>query len=228
MRPIAFPFADTQAASVLVLGAHSDDAEIGAGGTIRLLRQHWPQLNIRWVVFSAVGPRADEARQSALEVIGEGPGCSVEFHEFRDGFFPYEGARLKGEFERLKTVCNPDIVFTHYGNDYHQDHRTVAELTWNTFRDHVVLEYEVPKYDGGLGSPNFFVPLPIDSVQAKVDGLMRYFATQRAKTWFSEDTFRSLMRIRGIESRSESGYAEAFYVRKAVWSPGSHDKTRAG
>jgi LmbE family N-acetylglucosaminyl deacetylase len=218
MRSIDLSFAAPPVASALVLGAHSDDAEIGAGGTIRLLRQRWPQAEIRWVVFASAGTRADEAMQSALAIIGDGPRHAIQLHEFRDGFFPYDGARLKEEFERLKAVCNPDIVFTHHGHDYHQDHRTIAELTWNTFRDHLVLEYEVPKYDGGLGSPNFFVPLPIDSVEAKVEGLMRYFATQRAKNWFTEETFRSLMRIRGIECRADSGYAEAFYARKAVWS----------
>jgi LmbE family N-acetylglucosaminyl deacetylase len=112
------------------------------------------------------------------------------------------------------------LVLTHHRDDLHQDHRLVGELTWNTFRDHLILEYEVPKYDGGLGSPNFFVPLPEDIVQAKVDGLMQYFGTQRSKTWFSEETFRGLMRLRGIESRAASGYAEGFYCRKAVWDPG--------
>jgi LmbE family N-acetylglucosaminyl deacetylase len=203
---------------VLVLGAHSDDAEIGAGGTIRSLVRERPDIEVRWVVFAAAArERAEEAQASAREILGNGNTRIVETHDFRDGFLPYEGAEVKEVFEKLKSF-NPDLVLTHQRDDLHQDHRLVCELTWNTFRDHMILEYEVPKYDGDMGSPNFFSPLPADIVEAKVDGLMRFFASQRSKMWFTSDTFRALMRLRGMECRAPSGFAEAFYARKAVWS----------
>jgi LmbE family N-acetylglucosaminyl deacetylase len=204
---------------VLVLGAHADDAEIGAGGTIRALVQGSPATEVRWVVFSATGQREQEARGSADETVAGAAERTVEIHAFRDGFFPYEGARIKETFERLAASYQPDLILTHHREDLHQDHRVVAELTWNTFRNHTILEYEVPKYDGGLGSPNFFVPLSAELVDAKVAGLLRYFVSQRQKSWFAAETFRALMRLRGVECQSESGYAEAFYVRKAVWAP---------
>lgn len=203
--------------SILAIGAHSDDIEIGAGGTLRWLRDRFPDAGVHWIVLSAPGDRALEARRSAVSILGNASIHSVDTHDFRDGFFPYDGARVKDAFERLKTVTTPELILTHHGDDRHQDHRLVSELTWNTFRDHMILEYEVPKYDGGLGSPNFFVPLPTDIVEKKVDGLIEHFGSQRSKGWFTKDTFLGLMRLRGIECRSPSGYAEAFYVRKGVW-----------
>lgn len=202
---------------VLAVGAHSDDIEIGAGGTLRWLRRRFPTASVNWIVLCAQGQRSDEARRSARSILGESANHRIDTHDFRDGFFPYEGARVKDAFEALKAGVSPDLIFTHHGADLHQDHRLVSELTWNTFRDHVIMEYEVPKYDGGLGSPNFFVHLPKSIVDEKVDGLIEHFGTQRSKTWFSKETFLGLMRLRGIECRSPSGYAEAFYVRKAVW-----------
>lgn len=201
----------------MAIGAHSDDIEIGAGGTLRWLCERFPDSGVRWVVFCASGERRDEARRSAISILGSATNRVVDAHDFRDGFFPYEGMRVKEAFEKLKLAVAPEVVFTHHGDDRHQDHRLVSELTWNTFRDHVIMEYEIPKYDGGLGSPNFFVPLPIHIVEQKVDGLMEHFGTQRSKVWFTKETFLALMRLRGIECRSPSGYAEAFYVRKAVW-----------
>jgi LmbE family N-acetylglucosaminyl deacetylase len=172
---------------------------------------------VHWVVFSAEGQRADEARRSATAILGNGPDSTIDTHKFRDGFFPYDGARVKDAFESLTTPRKPDVIFTHHERDRHQDHRVVSELTWNTFRDHVILEYEIPKYDGDLGSPNLFVPLPVDIVERKVDLLIEHFGTQRNKSWFTRETFLGLMRLRGIECRSPSGYAEAFYVRKFIW-----------
>jgi LmbE family N-acetylglucosaminyl deacetylase len=213
---------------VLVLGAHSDDAEIGAGGTIRSLLQGPLPTQVRWVIFSAAGEREQEARASAAETISGAAEQTVEVHAFRDGFFPYEGALIKDVFELLKASYEPDVILTHHRDDLHQDHKVVAELTWNTFRNHTILEYEVPKYDGGLGSPNFFVPLSAELVDAKVEGLLRCFVTQRQKSWFTAETFKALLRLRGIECQSKSGYAEAFYVRKAVWAPGLRaDRTAA-
>ena len=213
--------ADSPVNSVLAIGAHSDDIEIGAGGTLRWICERFPNVRVRWVVLCASGERRAEARRSAESILGKGSNRAVETHEFRDGFFPYDGAGVKDTFESLKDGIAPDVIFTHHGSDMHQDHRLVSELTWNTFRDHVILEYEVPKYDGGLGSPNFFVPLTNGIVEKKVGGLIDHFGTQRSKVWFTRETFLGLMRLRGVECRSPSGYAEGFYVRKAVWHEGS-------
>jgi LmbE family N-acetylglucosaminyl deacetylase len=166
------------------------------------------------VVFSAPGARADEARAGAEAVLGDAADTRVWLHEFRDGFFPYVGAELKEIFEKLKQAVEPDLVFTHTRHDLHQDHRLVNELTWNTWRDHAILEYEIPKYDGDLGAPNVFVPLSAEVCERKLALLMRCFSSQRSKHWFSEETFRSLLRLRGLECRAPSGYAEAFHGRK--------------
>jgi len=202
--------------SALIIGAHSDDIEIGAGGTVRRLLEANPTIELTWVVFSASGAREKEARASAESILGQSR-HRVETFAFRDGFFPYEGLRVKEAFEAVRKTCEPDLVITHHREDLHQDHRLVGELTWNTFRDHIILEYEVPKFDGGLTSPNFFVPLSEQIVASKVAGLMAHFATQRNKNWFTEETFRGLMRLRGIECRSTSGYAEGFHCRKISW-----------
>ena len=219
MRGLTLDFATTPSATVLVLGAHSDDIEIGAGGTLRWLLRWAPHVRIHWIVFAAAGQRQAEATASANSLLGLGTQHHIRTFEFRDGFFPYEGSQIKDAFEVLKGSCSPDVIFTHHTGDLHQDHRIIGELTWNTFRDHMILEYEVPKFDGGLVSPNFFVPLGEDIVNEKVRGLMEYFGSQRSKRWFSEDTFRGLMRLRGVECQSASGYAEGFHCRKAVWSP---------
>jgi len=199
---------------VLALGAHSDDIEIGCGGTLLTLLQQHPHSEVRWVVFSAVGPREDEARQGAeafLEAAGKRDVC---IRSFRDGFMPYDGAAVKEYFESLKAGAAPDLIFTHRLEDRHQDHRLLAELTWNTFRNHLVLEYEVPKYDGDLGHPNVFVPLEPPVWQRKISLLMSIFGTQRSKRWFSEEVFASLMRLRGMEAGLAGGSAEAFCARK--------------
>ena len=202
--------------SVLLLGAHCDDIEIGCGATILRLLRHHPDLSVTWVVFSSNPVREQEARASAQAFLEGCGSADVRVENFRNGYFPWVGAEIKDYFEALKADVAPDIVFTHYGKDLHQDHRTVSELTWNTFRDHMILEYEIPKYDGGLGSPGLFVPVDRDEVERKTGFLDRYYQTQKTRSWFSASTFEGLMRLRGIECNAPDGYAEAFYCRKLV------------
>lgn len=199
--------------SVLCLGAHSDDLEIGCGGTIlRLLTER--DVVVRWVVFGCCGERATEARCSAESFLAGARKCQIDLHGFRDAFFPYVGGEIKDVFEGLKREVSPDVVFTHTRHDLHQDHRIVNQLTWNTFRDHLILEYEIPKYDGDLGSPNLFVDLDTGTAERKIQHLLRFFETQRDKRWFDEETFRGLLRLRGLEAGTR--YAEGFYSRKCV------------
>ncbi len=201
--------------SVLALGAHADDIEIGCGGTILRLAEQFAELRVHWVVLSAPADRSDEARAGAEAFLQGVAGAEVEIESFQDAFFRY-GPEVKEYFERLKETVSPDLVLTHHGSDLHQDHRLVAELTWNTFRDHLILEYEIPKYDGDLGSPNVFVHLDEDVCNRKIEALVASFPSQAAKSWFDEDVFRALLRLRGMESRAPSGFAEAFYGRKLV------------
>jgi LmbE family N-acetylglucosaminyl deacetylase len=201
---------------VLCVGAHSDDIEIGCGALVLGLIQRFRKIHVEWVVLSAVGKRATEARQGARLFLNGAQSSRVRLHRFRDGFFPYEGARIKEAFEQLKAGPPPDLVLTHYRDDRHQDHRVVSDLTWNTFRDHWILEYEIPKFDGDLGSPNFFVPLDNETSERKAQYLERSFGSQRDKHWFTKETFMGLMRLRGMECRAPGGYAEAFYSRKTV------------
>ena len=199
---------------VLFLGAHSDDIEIGCGGTVLELLQARPDTELRWVVFSAAGERGDEARRAAEHFIGNRASTAVQLHAFRDGFFPVAFEAIKEEFEVIARSFTPDIVFTHRREDRHQDHRTISDLAWNTFRRALILEYEIPKWDGDLGIPNLFLPLSADAADRKIRLLMDAFASQRSKDWFSEDTFRGLARLRGMECRAPSGFAEAFSARK--------------
>ena len=199
---------------VLCLGAHADDIEIGCGGTVLRLASRYPDAEFRWVVFSAAGVRRGEAESSADRFLAGAGSKAIEVRSDRDGFFPYVGGEIKEFFERLKGEFDPDITFTHYGRDLHQDHRLISELTWNTYRDHLVLEYEIPKYDGGLGSPNLFVPLTGEERRRKVALLLGEFPSQAKKAWFTEGTFDALMRLRGVECNAPSGFAEGFYCRK--------------
>lgn len=201
---------------LLCLGSHSDDVEIGCGGTLMKLIATHPNVEVHWVVFSATGERAEEARASALKFLEGAAEKHIEVKDFRDGFFPYVGYDVKQFFEELKRRCNPDLILTHYRDDRHQDHRLISDLTWNTFRDHLILEYEVPKYDGDLGSPNFFVHLDEATCRRKVQSIIDLFQTQDNRHWFTDDTFFSLLRLRGIESGAPGGYAEGFFCRKAV------------
>jgi LmbE family N-acetylglucosaminyl deacetylase len=200
--------------SVLCLGAHSDDIEIGCGGTILKLLKQSAGLDILWVVFSAEGPRAAEASASAGAFLKSARSHRVMVKDFRTSFFPFQGEAIKECFEELKRMIEPDLVFTHYREDRHQDHRVLSDLAWNTFRNHLILEYEIPKYDGDLGNPNFYVQLDDEICQRKVEYLCKFFQTQTSKHWFTRDAFLSLMRLRGIESVSSC--AEAFYSRKLV------------
>jgi LmbE family N-acetylglucosaminyl deacetylase len=201
---------------LLLLGSHSDDVEIGCGGTILRLAESSPDLEVIWVVLGAHGDRANEALKSAEAFLAAVDARTVIVKDFRDGFFPYVGGSVKDFFEELKRDFAPDLILTHQRHDLHQDHRLVSELTWNTFRDHLVLEYEVPKYDGDLGAPNFFVHLTKELAARKVAILLEHFGTQLDRRWFTEDLFLSMMRIRGMESNAPESYAEAFYCRKAV------------
>lgn len=205
---------DSQDLQVLCLGAHPDDIEIGCGGSILKICAEHPRTDVHWVVLSATGPRAEEARAGAVAFRGEASSGDLVLGHFRDGFFPYQGEAIKEFFEELKGRFSPDLIFTHTRNDRHQDHRLVSDLTWNTWRDHTILEYEVPKWDGDLGAPNGFVPLPRRLAEEKAEMVLSTFSSQSEKNWFSRDTFLGLMRLRGNECRAQEGFAEGFYVRK--------------
>lgn len=202
--------------NVLCLGCHSDDIEIGCGGTILRLAEQYPASVFHWVVFSAIGVREAEAERGATLFVESGRLKGPLLKSFPDGFMPFTGDKVKAVFEELKQTISPDLIFTHSRKDAHQDHRLISELTWNTFRDHMILEYEIPKYDGDLGQPNFFVPLQPEVFQKKIRYIMDTFQSQRGKRWFQEDTFLSLMRLRGMECNAPSRHAEAFYCRKLM------------
>lgn len=212
------PLLDTRRVKrLLCLGAHCDDIEIGAGGTVMRLVEEHPGLQIRWVVLGGADPaRADEARRgAALFTKGAGQ-VQVTVHGFRDAFLPWQGEQVKEAFEALKQDFAPDLILTHHDDDRHQDHRLVSELTWNTWRDHAILEYEILKWDGDLGRPNVFIPVDEAHCRRKVDHLLDVYASQRSRHWFREDVFLALLRLRGVECNSPSRYAEAFYARKMV------------
>jgi LmbE family N-acetylglucosaminyl deacetylase len=201
---------------VLCLGAHCDDLEIGCGGTVLKLAEGANAPEVTWVVFSSDPMREAEALRSAETLLRRAPSTRIVIKKFRDGFLPYEGSLVKEAFEELKGTVSPDLVLTHYRKDLHQDHRLISDLTWNTFRDHLILEYEIPKYDGDLGTPNLFVPLDESLCRRKIDTILTSFRSQAGKRWFSEELFRSLLRLRGMECNAPSDYAEAFYCRKLV------------
>ena len=216
MNLLSFAAERSRPLRLLCLGAHADDIEIGCGGTILRLLASYPAVDVRWVVLSGNERRVDEARCAASLFLGNACRSEVTIKQFRDGFFPYMGAEVKSFFEELKEEPAPDLIFTHHREDAHQDHRVVAELTWNTWRDHLILEYEIAKYDGGLLTPNLFVPIDDETRELKIAHLMRAFGTQRSKRWFTADTFTSLMRLRGVESGSAGGCAEGFFAKKMV------------
>ena len=216
MLELAVPSSGKRSFCVLCLGAHADDIEIGCGAFMLELIRARPATEVHWVVFSASGPRQREARRGADLFLDGSAHSRVVLKQFRDGFFPSQFAPIKRVFEQLKRTVTPDLVLTHYRDDRHQDHRVLSDLAWNTWRDHLILEYEVPKYDGDFGTPNLFVPIARDTCDRKITLLETVFATQRDKHWFDRETFRGLMRLRGMECRSTSGYAEAFYTRKST------------
>ena len=201
---------------VLALGAHADDVEIGCGGTLLRLAAERPDLEVTWVVWCATPERAREAEASAEAFLAGVARRRVVVKGFRDGYLPWQGAELKDAFEALKREVAPDLVLTHYREDRHQDHRTVSDLTWNTWRNHLVLEYEIPKYDGDLGAPGLFVPLAQAQLERKIALVRQHFPSQAAKPWFDPEVFRGLARLRGMECVAPEGVAEAFYLRKAV------------
>jgi len=201
---------------ILCLGAHADDIEIGCGGTLLHLMERPGPVEIDWVVFSGSPVRAREARRSARRLAQGAKALRFQSRTFRDGFFPSQAVRIKEEFERLKRRPSPDLVFCPWRGDAHQDHRTLAELAWNTFRDHLILEYEIPKYDGDLRSPNLYVPLTEVICRTKIEHIRKAFPSQAGNQWFDADTFWSPLRLRGIESNSPSRFAEGFYCRKTV------------
>lgn len=202
--------------TVLCLGAHCDDIEIGCGATLVEIRRQAPGTRFVWAVFSGDAARESETRQAGRRLLGPDAALEVEVGRFRGSYFPGDWTAIKDSFEALKDRVEPDLVLTHWLEDRHQDHRVVAELTWNTFRDHTILEYEIPKFDGDLGRPGLYVPLTAEAVEAKVAALMECFPSQRSRAWFRPEVFRALMTLRGVECNAASGFAEAFHSRKFV------------
>ena len=217
MRPLALDLSAAPPATVLALGAHCDDIEIGCGGTLLRLREANPAVEIRCVIFCSDAQRGAETRACIARLLGPATAERMRLLPHRDGYLPHAGPALKDAFEALKQDPAPELIFTHWGRDLHQDHRVVSELTWNTFRDHLILEYEIPKYDGDLGAPNAFVALSDDDLKRKVDALLEAYASQRGKRWFDADPFRALARLRGVECQQR--WAEAFYSRKLLLAP---------
>ena len=216
MRGLSFVHKKGEPLKALFLGAHSDDIELGCGGTILSLLEQGQELEVWWVVFAASPARRLEAERSAEMFLRGTIKKEIVVKDFKESFFPYIGSEIKACFEELKRTISPDIVFTHFRDDLHQDHRLISELTWNTFRDHLILEYEIIKYDGGLGSPNLFVHLSEEVCAKKMKYLLENFQSQRSHQWFTEETFRAILRLRGVESNAPSKFAEAFYARKLV------------
>lgn len=202
---------------VLAIGAHPDDIEIGCGGTVLRLAAEHPDLEVTWVVLSSTPERAREAQASAEAFLQGVRQKRIVVKGHRDGYLPYLGAQVKDDFEALKALVSPDLVLTHYREDRHQDHRLASELSWNTWRNHLILEYEIPKYDGDFGSPSIFAPLSAAILERKIELVLKAFPTQAGKPWFAPDLFRAVARIRGMECVAEEGLAEAFYCRKAVF-----------
>ena len=205
-----------QPGTFLFLGAHCDDIEIGCGATVLRLVAEYPEAAFHWIVFSSDERRSEETRRAAEMLLAGAKNTKLVMKRFRNAFFPFIGIELKEFFEEIKRSLNPDVIFTHHREDRHQDHRTLSDLTWNTFRSHMIVEYEIPKYDGDLGQPNLYVPATETFMERKIETLMNCYATQTNRQWFTPETFAGLMRIRGIECDSPTGYAEAFHARKLV------------
>ena len=202
---------------ILCLGAHPDDIEIGCGGSILRIIKKIPAAQFRWIVFSGNEIRVQEALKSAYSFLNKIELKQIEIYKYRESYFPFIGSKIKDSFEDLKKSCSPDLIFTHHSKDAHQDHRLISDLTWNTFRNNFILEYEIPKYDGDLTIPNFYVQIDKAIVEQKISLIYNTFRSQKEKEWFSEDTFESIMRLRGVESNSPSQYSEAFHCRKIIY-----------
>jgi LmbE family N-acetylglucosaminyl deacetylase len=216
MRPLALIEPREDELEILCLGAHCDDIEIGCGGTVLRLVKEFPNARFHWVVLSSNDVRSIEAQRSAEHFLAGAGKQDIRIERFRESYFPWTGAEIKDYFEGLKVDMDPDLILTHHRHDRHQDHRLVAELTWNTWRNNLILEYEIPKYDGDLGSPNVFVVLDDATARRKVDGILDHFPSQRRRAWFDADTFRALLRLRGMEANAPSRFAEGFYGSKVV------------
>ena len=217
MFTIKFKTTASSSLKLLCLGAHADDIEIGCGGTILRFLADYSNIEVFWVVFSGNKQRSYEAEKSANLFLTDAKKKNIIIKDFRDSFFPYIGFEIKEFFEKIKCDFSPDLILTHHRNDLHQDHRIISELTRNTFRDHFILEYEIIKYDGDLGSPNFFVHLDEKTCKKKLNNIIDSFLSQKNKKWFNEEIFSSILRIRGVESRSYNNYAEGFYCYKIVF-----------
>lgn len=211
---LGFKLDNSKALNILCLGAHCDDVEIGAGGTILKILEEYNVNAVKWVVFASNEVRKKEAENSAELFLADVKNKSIVVNSYRDGFLPYNAIEVKEAFEVIKKDFTPDIIFTHYRNDRHQDHRLVSDLTWNTWRNHQVLEYEIPKYDGDLGSPNLFIPLDERYISMRNEIILKSFISQKSKHWFDAETFSALPRLRGMESATM--FAEAFYSRKIL------------
>ena len=219
MMPLGLGLPRGGALSVLCLGAHCDDIEIGVGGTLLAWMAAGAKLDIHWCVLSGTADRAAEAQAAAADFLQGAVASRVEILDFKNSFFPSQADEIKTWFEGLKGRVRPHVVLTHRRDDAHQDHREVCGHTWHTFRDHLILEYEIPKWDGDLGQPNFYVPLPRSILDRKVSLLMKHFGSQRSKDWYDEDVFRGLARLRGMECRAPEHSAEGFFARKVTLSP---------
>ena len=202
--------------NLLCLGAHCDDIEIGCGGALLALQDKYSINTIRWEVFASTPARKKEAEAAAHSFVDSKSSLQLSIHSYRDAFLQESWSDIKEDFEGIKQSFQPDLILTHFGQDKHQDHRLISELTWNTFRNHLILEYEIPKYDGDLGQPQIFIPVTDGQAQKKVDILMDAYLSQAGKHWFEADTFLSLMRLRGLECGGEQKYAEGFYLRKGM------------
>jgi LmbE family N-acetylglucosaminyl deacetylase len=219
MPPICWAQPQGRPLRLLCLGAHCDDIEIGCGGAVLRLIETFAEVACDWVVLSSNRERREEAMRSAAAFLDGVPESrrTIAVESFRESYFPWAGAEIKDYFQdRLAGLPRPDLIFTHFRDDRHQDHRIVSDLTWNAFRDHMILEYEIPKWDGDLATPNLYVALGEAIVERKVQLLLEHFPSQRSRRWFDADTFKGLMRLRGVESNAPERFAEAFHCRKAV------------
>lgn len=203
--------------NILCLGAHCDDIEIGCGGTLLRVQEEHPQVKFHWVIFSSNEQRKAEAEACSREFIKNNSSLDLTVLTCRESYFPFIAVEIKERFDQLKQQFSPDLIFTHYHQDAHQDHRLISELTWNTYRNHLILEYMIPKYEGEPGYPNFFVTLSSEMVERKVNSVFNNYSSQQEKHWFTKETFLATMRLRGIESLAPSGYAEGFYARKMCY-----------
>ena len=216
MADIKIQTPSTELSHILCLGAHCDDAEIGCGGALlSILEQNPNNIHVTWVIFTSSESRKKEAIKGAELFTANARSVDIKIFDYRDGFLPYTNGQIKDTFEEVKAgVDTPDLIFTHYRHDRHQDHRLVSELTWNTYRNHPILEYEIPKWDGDMGQPNTFIPLTREQGLQKIRLLQEVYNTQQTKNWFTDDLFWSLMRLRGMECNAPSTIAEGFYSRK--------------